>query len=778
MRAAGGGIGGIAVIIFILMRLLGGGSDGSSTGSYTQQTAAPATAAQSQSSTGSSSSGSTAAGTSSSGTSYSASDFYSSLFGGSSSGSSSSGWKETSNVGKLNTEVAQGVREKYTDILGDGKDVTTIMVYMCGTDLESKNSMATMDLQEMLKASFDEHINLIVYTGGCKKWQNNVVSSSKNQIYQIKSGKLICLEQDMGSAAMTKPENLTSFIQYCTKNFPANRNDLILWDHGGGSLSGYGYDEKNTAAGSMTLSGISSALKNAGTSFDFIGFDACLMATAENGLMLSQYADYMIASEETEPGVGWYYTDWLTAYSKDPSMSTPEIGKKIADDFVRVCAKSCKGQKTTLSVVDLAELSATVPDKLKSFSTDLNELIKSDSSQKVAAARSSSREFAQSSKIDQVDFVNLLQNLGTDEAKSLETALLNAVKYNNTSSDMTNAYGLSIYYPLKKLSSVDTAVQTYTAIGMEEEYIKAIRNAATVSASAQTTAYGSGSGSVGSPLESLFGTGSYQSAAASSGSAVSMDSDAMLQLIGSLLSTGMMSGGNNGRMAFLEDSELSKEELAGILDGRTLDASTLFWTENAAGQQVISLTEDQWSLITDLEENLFYDDGEGYIDLGLDNVFDFDADGNLLEPADHTWLAINGQPVAYYYISTMEEGEDYTITGYVPALLNGEKVRLLLTFDKENPYGYIAGAASDYDAAVTATEAKAVTVLETGDTLDFLCDYYSYDGDYMDSYRLGDPMTVTDTMEISNVDVGGKVRISYCFTDLYGQNYWTEVVPE
>lgn len=43
---------------------------------------------------------------------------------------------------------------------------------------------------------------------------------------------------------MTKPENLTSFIQYCTSNYPANRNELILWDHGGGSITGYGYDEK------------------------------------------------------------------------------------------------------------------------------------------------------------------------------------------------------------------------------------------------------------------------------------------------------------------------------------------------------------------------------------------------------------------------------------------------------------------------------------------------------------------------------------------------------
>ena len=80
-----------------------------------------------------------------------------------------------------------------------------------------------------------------------------------------------------------------------------NRNELILCDHGSGSVSGYGYDEKHKTSGSMSLSGINKALKAGGVEFDFVGFDACLMATAETGLMLNSYADYMIASEETSP---------------------------------------------------------------------------------------------------------------------------------------------------------------------------------------------------------------------------------------------------------------------------------------------------------------------------------------------------------------------------------------------------------------------------------------------------------------------------------------------
>ena len=269
----------------------------------------------------------------------------------------------------LNTQVSSEARGKYTQIYGNGKDVVTLMVYMCGTDLESKYGMATADMNEMAAAAINDNVNIIVYTGGCKGWKNSTVSSSKNQIYQIKNGKWTCLEKDMGSDAMTKPANLTKFIQYCAQNFPANRNELILWDHGGGSLSGYGYDEKNAGSGSMGLAGINTALQNAGVKFDFIGFDACLMATMENALMLTPYADYLIASEETEPGVGWYYTNWLTAFAKNTAMPTIEVGQKIVDDFVDVCAQKCRGQKTTLSVVDLAELQETIPSKLTAFAS-------------------------------------------------------------------------------------------------------------------------------------------------------------------------------------------------------------------------------------------------------------------------------------------------------------------------------------------------------------------------------------------------------------------------
>jgi hypothetical protein len=333
------------------------------------------------------------------------SDILSGLVGSSGTGSyytedygSSSAVQTATSTASLDRTVAAGSRPKYTNIVGGGRDVVTLMVYMCGTDLESKSGMATSDLQEMASATLSDKVNIIVYTGGCRQWRTNGISNSVNQNYKVESGNLIRLVSDAGSGTMVDPGNLSSFIKWSAENYPADRYDLILWDHGGGSVTGYGYDEKFVSAGSMDLAEINTALRDGGVKFDFVGFDACLMATAETALMMGQHADYLIASEETEPGVGWYYTDWLNALSQNTSMETIDLGQKIVDSFVDPCARRCPGQKTTLSLIDLAEYANTVPAKLTAFSQEISGMIQQKEYSTVSNARSSTREFAQSSR--------------------------------------------------------------------------------------------------------------------------------------------------------------------------------------------------------------------------------------------------------------------------------------------------------------------------------------------------------------------------------------------
>ena len=70
--------------------------------------------------------------------------------------------------------------------------------------------------------------------------------------------------------------------------------------------------------------------------------------------------------------------------------------------------------------------------------------------------------------------------------------------------------------------------------------------------------------------------------------------------------------------------------------------------------------------------------------------------------------------------------------------------------------------------------AKSQSELQPGDTLEFLCDYYSYDGDYQDSYLLGDPLIVTEEeLTVGDVPLDGVTLASYRFTDIFGKHHWT-----
>ena len=131
----------------------------------------------------------------------------------------------------------------------------------------------------------------------------------------------------------------------------------------------------------------------------------------------------------------------------------------------------------------------------------------------------------------------------------------------------------------------------------------------------------------------------------------------------------------------------------------------------------------------------------------------------------------------YYHLDSVEDGDYWNITGRVPAMLNGQRVNLIIVFDNDHPSGYVAGARNDYRDEEIEAIAKNLTEISEGDTLDFLCDFYSYEGEYQDSYMLGDRMTVRGDLKVSDVELPeGRVRLSYRLDDIYNQSYWTESI--
>ena len=91
---------------------------------------------------------------------------------------------------------------------------------------------------------------------------------------------------------------------------------------------------------------------------------------------------------------------------------------------------------------------------------------------------------------------------------------------------------------------------------------------------------------------------------------------------------------------------------------------------------------------------------------------------------------------------------------------------------------YVAGAQPAYAEGETDTVSRGLIELQDGDTLDFLCDYYGYDGSYLDSYLLGETLTVRGALRVGDTPLDGSLRVLYRFTDIYQQHYWTEVLPD
>ena len=686
---------------------------------------------------------------------------------------------------------------------GGGRDTVTVMIYMCGTDLESKYGMGTSDLGEMVKATISDNVNVIVETGGCRAWKNNIVSSSVNQIYQVKTGGLKRLEDNYGTAYMTDPDNLASFIQYCAKKFPANRNILILWDHGGGSLSGYGYDEKQStgfaaSAASMTLPQIDSALKKAGCTFDWIGFDACLMATLETALVCNNYADYMIASEESEPGTGWYYTDWLTALSRNTSASTESIGKVIVDTFVSASQRAQANAQVTLSVIDLAQMQGTVPTALRKFSTATTALIKGDGYKKVADARANVRQFARQSRINQVDLIDLCDRIGTSESKTLSAALKGCVAYNK--STISRAYGVSIYFPYESLNGVKSAVNTYNSLGIDSEYAKCIQSFASLeqggqfASSASQQGYGTYS-SGGDLLSTLLGgfmdSGAYGGSSSGSYGGSPYGSSPLGSLLGSYTTgsgSGSYSAGNSVDVSTIYDllSAFSGRSMPASLDWvdtglvaskaaeiaqNRLDPARITVTDKK-GQKTLVLKDEEWELIETAALNIFVGDSNGFIDLGYDNYLEFDADNDLILGYDGTWLCVDGHVAAFY----MTEVQDDGTYGRIPARItrNGEDmlVNIMVFIDQEGSID-VLGADPLYSGE-TETQGKGGIPIEKGDRIQLLCDYYADNGDYEGSHTLGKPFTAGSALTVEYLEIDNNdISVSYRITDIYGNIYWT-----
>ncbi|MEE1113930.1 MAG: clostripain-related cysteine peptidase [Eubacterium sp.] len=369
----------------------------------------------------------------------------------------------------------------------EAEDSYTILVYMIGSNLESESGAATKDLVEMANAAWGDEINLLVETGGATEWQNSIVSADSLQRYEVYQGNMN-LEDEQPLEQMSTPSALSDYISWGTSNYPAKHYGLILWDHGGGLIGGYGADELFDMEG-MSIPEVTEGIRDAGTHFDFVGYDACLMASFESAYALKDCADYLIASEESETGIGWYYTDWLNTLGQNPDISMEELGRSIIDGMIddnqemieEAEARGVEREKTsTLSLIDLSKME-DVREAWTSYMEQLYADLDSDSFAVQAVARANARTYGDSQQVDpetgevweshfdMVDMLDFIDETALTDSYDIEQTIRSCIVYCNA--DISGSNGLSVYMPYYKPGAYgDVAVPYLEEIGLDGDY--------------------------------------------------------------------------------------------------------------------------------------------------------------------------------------------------------------------------------------------------------------------------------------------------------------------
>ncbi len=325
-----------------------------------------------------------------------------------------------------------------------GERTVTLMVYMCGSNLESSSGAASLDLMEMASSEYNaKKINLLVMTGGTSAWQMGLPSDALCIYVPFRNSlRMVYAFENM---SMGSPDALAALLAFGSEKYPADDYALILWNHGGGPMNGICWDELYNSD-HLTMEELCSALHASpfsGKKLSWIGFDACLMASAETAFLMSPFADYMIASEETEPAAGWNYR-FLKGLENDPDA--PSTARRIIDGYFETDSSQ---DEMTLSCIDLSRM-AVLSECMDAFFENLE--VGSGNYAWFSYAARNTKSFGKAltaengyDLMDLYGLVRRLEDQAPEQAGNLLRLLDETVLYSRSSSG--DGHGLSVYHP-------------------------------------------------------------------------------------------------------------------------------------------------------------------------------------------------------------------------------------------------------------------------------------------------------------------------------------------
>jgi hypothetical protein len=359
-----------------------------------------------------------------------------------------------------------------TGLLATPANATTKKPWTFMVFLNADNNLegaGIKDFNEMEQTGSNSNMNVIVQMDRCSGYDySNGNWTDTRRYYVTKDNDMRTIHskllQDMGELNMGDPNVLVNFVKFCADNYPAEHYALVVWNHGGGwkhrnkaqmkVFRGVSYD--STDNDHITMPEMKSAMNSVasylGQKLDVLDYDACLMGMVEVAYQIKDTVGYLAGSEETEPGDGNPYDLIL------PTINANTTGAELATIIAKAYQQSYESgySSTTKAADDLSQMN-NVGEAINAVATLMKDNM-STLKPSITSALNNAQKFYDK---DYVDFVSLLSGINTSDStlQSKINAAISAVKkaviYNgHTGSSMSNAHGLSIYFPSSSYSYI------------------------------------------------------------------------------------------------------------------------------------------------------------------------------------------------------------------------------------------------------------------------------------------------------------------------------------
>jgi hypothetical protein len=369
----------------------------------------------------------------------------------------------------------------------DGRARWTVLVYM-----NAANNLQPFSLQnvgQMASVGSDSNVNIVVQwkqtseanVADCSDCQPSFVGThryflrkhSASDVSRIDQRDTSVLESDRlpdppssggGTVDMGDWHVLQNFVSWGVQNYPSDNLALVIWDHGSGwrpvrrsanRLKPHfrAFSQDDETGNEIETQELPQALTVLGTQLDMLIFDASLEQMLEVAYEARSNARVMVGSEESPPGAGYPYDQWLNALKssgKDPC----DVGSKIVSTFVN----NYPGESNiTQSVLDMGKLQG-VANALDAFGVALLRHV-NDQASVIATARNNAQQYTApyNDNKDLFNFADLIRtSTSQSDLQQAAVALQATLKDSQNgailtaghgSSGQNGSNGLAIYVP-------------------------------------------------------------------------------------------------------------------------------------------------------------------------------------------------------------------------------------------------------------------------------------------------------------------------------------------